>query len=440
MVTDVCLSLAGGSALPAPLHLISSSDWQRALPFLGTLTLDAVKRKTGKVGGLDHAEDAAAVVTAAVAVVQAWPAGFEALLHAALASHRPTASLQRAFDPVYRVIYRRLAGPAFDFMREAFEGFLREHWWGVVCKRNRRLQPTVIESRRRLTVPQAAKVTGIPRSVIGHLVEQGELDVTVVEQPCGRHWRSVSADQVARLDGAAQFCSLKQAAARLALPESRVRELIAIEEIKPLVSRRQATASASWVIPLRELARLEIPCVPAFGATISVRDFLRYARLSPAELGSLFAGLRCGALAPMADGEQPVAIGLVLMDAGAAWAWIRARRGCPNEGISVDQAARALGLKQEVTYSLVRSGLLRSRADAAGHRRVSRADVEQFRATYVSLAVLATRAHRAPRALLTEIHATPVAGPGVDGSRQYFFRLADVILQQPESEATDGER
>lgn len=114
------------------------------------------------------------------------------------------------------------------------------------------------------------------------------------------------------------------------------------------------------------------------------------------------------------------------MDAVEVKQWLNARRADSVGGISVDQAARVLGLKQQVAYDLVRRGFLRSmQSDGHGHR-VSLGDIEQFQESYVSLAELAHCEHRTPRALLRDSGVAPVTGPSIDRSRQYFFRRSDV--------------
>lgn len=94
--------------------------------------------------------------------------------------------------------------------------------------------------------------------------------------------------------------------------------------------------------------------------------------------------------------------------------------------ISVDQAAKRLGLKQQVVYDLVRLGLLTTIQDHLPGRRVTQASLDEFQATYISLAEYAKSVKRAPRWLLQTLPMQPVSGPMIDGSRQYFFRRSDL--------------
>jgi hypothetical protein len=80
-----------------------------------------------------------------------------------------------------------------------------------------------------------------------------------------------------------------------------------------------------------------------------------------------------------------------------------------------------------------------TQSDGHGHR-ISLGDIERFQESYVSLAELARSEHRAPRALLCDIDVVPVTGPSIDGSRQYFFRRADLRAEKSPSGLTTGSR
>lgn len=95
----------------------------------------------------------------------------------------------------------------------------------------------------------------------------------------------------------------------------------------------------------------------------------------------------------------------------------------------MDAAAKALGIKQQVAYDLVRFGILHSTAVGVLGQRVSAVDIERFQTTYVSLASLASGARRSPRALLAELSASPVCGPTINGARQYFYRRSEIEIR-----------
>ena len=97
--------------------------------------------------------------------------------------------------------------------------------------------------------------------------------------------------------------------------------------------------------------------------------------------------------------------------------------------MSLQEAGRRLGVKDQVLYQLVASNMLVVDLVLKGSnnvRRVSLASIEQFRSEFVSLAELASKEGTSATALLRRLKAAPVMGPRVDGGRQYFFRRLDV--------------
>lgn len=158
-----------------------------------------------------------------------------------------------------------------------------------------------------------------------------------------------------------------------------------------------------------------------------MRDTLKYGRLSEAEAVGLIRAVIDGELCARAAIPDAVPVGLACLDRGELGAWLHAARRKSTPGLSVDEAAQTLGLKQQVAYELVRRGLLPS-THVAGHgHRVFDEDIQFFRETYVSLAEVSRGQGRSPRALLHDMCATPVSGPSVDGTRQYFFRRSDLV-------------
>nr|WP_295829966.1 TniQ family protein [uncultured Azospirillum sp.] len=102
--------------------------------------------------------------------------------------------------------------------------------------------------------------------------------------------------------------------------------------------------------------------------------------------------------------------------------------------LSVDGAARALGIKQEVAYHWVRRGWLPTvkvpgtTAERGG--RITEEALVLFRREYVTAPDLrGTRGLGTSKKLalqLIDMGARPVSGPSVDGGRQFLFRRAEI--------------
>jgi hypothetical protein len=163
--------LAAGFSPLTSLPRASSSAWFRAIVFLEQAADSGSVRRSGRVPGLNRLQEAEAFVNATSSLLEDWPRAFDAMLRRLLSANAGGMSIQRTFDPLYRILYKVLRSPDFDFMRHAFEEFLREHWWGLICRRNRHLGDRTVEGHPRVTVSQAAAMVGISPSALSHMVQ-----------------------------------------------------------------------------------------------------------------------------------------------------------------------------------------------------------------------------------------------------------------------------
>lgn len=399
----------------------------RLVNFLGQFGSGNFPQKPGKLNGLDRLEVACDLAASADWLLASWPVNFEEVLSKRLAHVRASsfsARLPEVFGSLYRVLYRRLAGPEYQFLRDGFEAFLQAHWWGLLCKRNTRLSAETIAGHPRMSRREAGKKTGVALSKLKRLVESKAVDADVVCTAAGRQLTFIDqADlpDLTALAGAA--LTLQEASRRLALPERMVRQMIEAKLVS-LVSARP-TRNGVWMVserlPTVPVATVEAPAQP-------LRFVLRYWRLTDHErIGFIDAVLRGELGSAIGSSCEKQALGDACVNVAALRLWIEHMRcGQSASMLTVTQAARQLGLKGEVAYELANLGLLRCARTQDGSRKIAPEDVARFRDEFVSLASLAKDRGTSPRSLLQKLEAAPVIGPSIDGSRQYFFRRADV--------------
>jgi len=439
-LADADTEIAGAEVLALTQLLCGYSNCAFGVPGVATLTTPAVHRLVRYLGPF-HADPrpahpgqtvdvyrmtvARALVEGAAGFLANWPVHLHERISEIQATAPRSPSVRRTFAPLYRVLYDDLSDPCYQFLRDAFEAYLHEHWWGLVCRRNKRMQSATVEKHPRITLPQMATAAGVPASVVRHLVQANLIPATSTPLPSGRHSRSIHSDELHRIKGAIDGAlSLGQAARALALPEGRLRDLVREGLVTPLISRQTNRAAAAWLIPKGEIERLHVRpgLAVAKSDAAPLRDALKYWRLREHEGVALVRAVICGQVPVLASDQDRVPIGLAVLSGAQAKRWLATRRIESGEGLSVDQAAKELGLKQQVAYDLVRAGLLRTTDAGVLGRRVTARDLEAFSAAYVSLADLARESACSPRVLLTCIGIAPVCGPAVDGARQYFFR------------------
>jgi len=422
-------NLAGGSAAKPPFPALAATEWHRLVRFLGQFTTESQPERPGQISGLHHLDVASSIMSNAAELLADWPNNFNVLLAAIQGQELSTQSLRRLFGRLYRVLYRDLRAPGFEFLRDAFETYLHEHWWGFVCKRNRSFNPETITNHPRITLDSAAHQAGTSPAVVRHLVQAELIPGIEGALPSGRRVRSVHQDDIESIAALAEGAmSLTEAAELLALPERRIREMVAGELLTPLVSRKTMKAAA-WLFSREQLSKLsQLPALDhGKEKLVSFNQILRSWRLRKGEFVALVQAVLNGILPNLSASAGP--IGRVFLELPQVRAWLMAHRLAGDGWLSVDQAAQTLGVKQQVAYGLVARGLLKTTPCSSNARAVSMGDIRAFKENYVSLVELARQRGHSPKWVLREIWANPVCGPSVDGTRQYFFRRADLSIE-----------
>jgi hypothetical protein len=428
LVCELCECLANGSnnGVTRSLPALDAGAWHRLVRYLGQFSMEPEPRCPGQLAGLHLLDTATTLIIGAARLLEDWPKQFNFVLQQIQGRRQDSQSLRRSFGSIYRVLYSDLQAPYFQFLRDAFEAYLSENWWGFVCRRNRSLRSETVANHPRLTLACAARQADISVSVVRHLVQSELIPGKESAMPSGRRTRSIHCSEVQRLAKLARGAlTLTDVASLLALPKRRVRELVDVGLLTPLVSRRKTNAAA-WLFPEPQLREYcSITGLHRVGAaSVSLKQILKSWRLRNDEFAAIVKAIAEEELVPLSEGPNP--LGRLTLDARTVRAWLKARRLAIDETLSVDQAACVLGVKQEVAYGLVARGYLPGMTTATGERRIRKADIRLFTETYVSLVALARSHARSPRATMQALQVSPVCGPTVDGSRQYFFRRADL--------------
>lgn len=345
------------------LSSLRTPQIHRLVRYLGPFQANTRPSHPGQTLDVHRLDVARGLVTGAACLLANWPTNLHTRIDKLRADAPESPSVRRTFDPLYRVLYDALQGAEFRFLRDAFEDYLHDHWWGLICRRNRRMRPETANGHPRLSLPQMAKAARVPPSVVRHMVQAELVPSNSAELTSGRHARSIHLSALQGIKSATDGAlSLEKTALMLSLPKHRVRELIVGGFLAPLVSRQLNKGAAAWLIPKGEIDRFYVQTHPAPGGSksIPVRDILKYWRLREHEGCALIAAVADGRLHAEGDGQRPVPIGEAMLNVAIAKEWLLKHRSEARKDFSVDAAARALGIKQQVAYDLVHLGLLRS--------------------------------------------------------------------------------
>jgi hypothetical protein len=362
-----------------------------------------------------------------------WPNVFWHCLELYMHESPSDASVRRVFGSLYRVIYHNLRTPEFQFLRDAFELFLLDHWRGELCGRHRLFQRETIQEHPHQGLARVSRATGLGSGTLKRMVHQDWLLASRFTASSKRQIITIDKTQLSHfIPNPDDYLDLRSAARLLGIKRTRIRQLVAggvvLADTKPDWKKNnrwhfRRNELFKFLAQIRQSARP----LPLQAEAVTLNHVLRYWRITPAVFCTLLRTVRQGeiifTIAPQGQLRD-----MVFPEAGLR-DWLEQQRKATTDWISVVAAASCLGLKEEVVYELVSKNLLVADLTPKNGRmlkRISLPSLERFRNEYVSLADLARQQQTSASALLKRLEAKPVTGPKVDGGRQYFYRRAEI--------------
>lgn len=335
------------------------------------------------------------------------------------------------FGYFYRLLYRGFPEQEFDFLRREFENFIAEHWQGPMGLRNKNLPVSLLARLSWIPASHACRQLGISLRRLRVLVDEGKIAGGQFISQKGRKFQVVRRTDVdTMLTLRDEEIDLKAAAALLGLKKSRFAAMI-----HRLIPEAQKTGHSGcpWAIPRERVDRLialadALPVInKATDDLVALATILRYWPWTDQTVADLLIASIEGEIRPVACVCGLRGIHDLTYKAQDLVSWHQQKAAGFSYSLSIPEAAEELQIKQEVAYSLVRSGILRTARERVGRRyatRVPDKSLTGFRDAFVFGRDLAEEMGTSPRALaerLDRLDIKPVCGPTVDGCRQYLF-------------------
>lgn len=240
MAREIELRLRPSSSQNDAIEVIRALELEALLKlvwFLGAYSRNA-HHKPQKIVGLETIEIARAMVKQAMEILSEWPKGLHRLLDEIVARQKPDASsnkLRAQFGGFYLALYRSFPGPEFEFLRQGFEGYLREHWTGQLAKRNRRLSDDVRSKHEWLSIIEAAKLLKVRVGKVKQYLSEGMLEGQLHVTGSGRSMGAIRRESVEALATRMQdYVTLKEARALLGTSRKRAYALLEQGVLRPI--------------------------------------------------------------------------------------------------------------------------------------------------------------------------------------------------------------
>ena len=415
------------------LHDLSLGQCVRLVRLLGTYGNGHGGSVPQKVLNVDKLTVSWPITSMAAEILSTWPTGFETLLKNLRnqGDNGSSGKLSKAFGGLYVALYRGFKKDEFHLLRTAFENYVAVHWTGGVAKRNRRLDKSTLDKMAWIPANQACRVLDVSRRRLNDLIQDGRLRGERRLTVGHREFIVVKKSDVEKLaltldDGV----SLLDASLRLGLKKQR---LLAVLPIICPQAKKLGAQGCPWAIPVdwmecwETLIRNQVPVDPMDSRTVALGHLIRYWPWTNEQIGLLLVDILNGVMAPAGVLEFGNGIGSLVLYLDLLDHWFATKHRVQYAELTIPNIALRIGIKQEVVYALVRSGLLLTSLRTVGRRPEQRVKVtilEEFERRYILGRDVAQLLGRSPRAVAKFLLADgvqPVTGPGVDKCRQTVF-------------------
>lgn len=375
------------------------------------------------------------LAAAAGKILLGWPKTFHDLLNNLMDLRESSLSwkLGSAFGRIYNDVYLSLTDRCYDFVRDEFEQYVVLYWEGPLAMRNRRLSECTLLAHRWLPYKKAARTVGLPESFLRRMHMSGELATREFTYACGKTATVVDLEEARRLTSSRhEPINLRETSRLLCLSRKRIEQLIEAGILKFVGGCPHA--GERWLIDYSSIGAL----VPNIFLKSCGVDFITISQVAkhylPTSNGltELVVAIKDGEIPVFCRAEsEAVCVGEWLVSKSELLLRkIKLHSSSQDKGLSVADAAKELGVKEEVAYALVRHGRLRSEKVQCSRRSaqiISPTAIKHFKRNYIlspEVALLLEIPRGNVLLQLRDEGFSPVVGPTLLHAkcRQYAWR------------------
>lgn len=425
----------------APFTDTDIEQIQRIIRYLGTYMNLAAGKNPLKIQQAGSMIKSWSVTTLASEIISNWPNAFYQSLdniQREASADKPT--LSTVFGHAYHYLYKGFKGAAFNEIKDTFEAWLSASWKGGIAKRNKRLATVMLEKASWIPANLACEMLGISHQRLAFLIREGTIEGETYFSDKGRKFVMVRRDNLESVKhNLSGEIDMKTAGALLGLNKMRMRQMLRL--IFPEACKTGTAASAPWTVSRFEINKLlsladALPklSMPDEGC-VSLNHILRYWAWTTEDLAALIHSVQTSELLPENVLDGAVGISGWIFSENILKAWKTKSQQGFGVWLTVDQAAKLIGIKQQVAYELVHMNLIKAELmhrQPKGGSRIRRTEVEKFKQDYIFATEVGHRLGVSPRkaiSILEKRLIKPISGPGIDDGRQLLYLKSESIKQ-----------
>lgn len=427
-------------ALPEVLQKTDIEQTQRLIRYLGNyMSLAAGKNplKMRQAGDLNHSWP---VTTLAAEVIADWPNAFHhgltQLEKLNRADGRP--SLNEVFGQAYHYVFKALKEKPFEELRHQFELWINAAWKGGVARRNKRLTSTLMKEAAWVPASVACDFLGVSHQRLALLIREGSIEGETHVSNKGRNFVMVRRDNLQQVkDHLFGLIDMTTAGQLLGLQKRRMRQLLNLVFAD---AKKLGTApGAPWAVSRLEVNRLlelsvnlEYISIPDEDS-VSLGHVLRYWAWSNEDIASLIFSVKSHEIKPTNLLDTVPGIAAWNFKESELKNWKLKNQNGMGTWLTITQAAKFLGVKEQVAYELVHLGYLQSEVmpkQIKRGTRIRRSTIDEFNQHYIFATKIAEAMGCSPRKVINHLASFekhPLSGPNIDGARQVLYKREEVI-------------
>ena len=424
----------------APFSHTDIEQTQRIVRYLGNYMKLSSGKNPLKMQRAGDMTNSWTVTSLAAEICANWPHA----LHDSLANiqkessgeQRP--SLNTVFGHAYHYLYKGLKEKAFDEVRAAFELWLSSSWKGGLAKRNKRLTLMLLAHASWIPANLACDLLGISHQRLKLLVHEGMIEGEMHISEKNRKFLMVRRDNlevvVNNLSGEVDMTT---AGRLLGLCKKRTRTLLKL--IFPEARKAGLSPSSPWVVSRFEInhllsiaEELNSVSVPDEGC-VSLHHILRYWAWDVQLLGALIHAVKTREVLPTNLLDGVVGLSAWSFNEHFLNAWKHRHQSGLGLWLTIPQAAKLMGIKEQVAYQLVEKGMLKAEImpkQTKRGTRIKRSEIDRFKVQYVFATAIAHQLGVSPRKAISMLHKRliePSSEPERDGMRQVIYLRTDAL-------------
>ncbi len=413
---------------------------QRLIRYLGNyMSLAAGKNplKMRQAGDLNHSWP---VTTLAAEVITDWPNAFHHALTQLEKQNRADGrpSLNEVFGQAYHYVFKALKEKPFEELRHQFELWINAAWKGGIAKRNKRLTSTLMKEAAWVPASLACDFLGISHQRLDLLIREGSIHGETHVSEKGRKFVMVRRDNLKQAkEHLFGLIDMTTAGKLLGLQKRRMRQLLNL--VFADAKKLGTSAGAPWAVSRLEVNRLlelsvnlEYVSIPDEDS-VSLGHVLRYWAWSNEDIASLIFSVKSHEIIPTNLLDTVPGIAAWNFKESELKNWKLKNQNGMGTWLTINQAAKILGVKEQVAYELVRLGYLQSEVmpkQVKRGTRIRRSTIDSFNQHYVFATKIAEVMGCSPRKVINHLASfekNPLSGPNIDGARQVLYKREEVI-------------